>query len=1170
MSIVLGSRIQYNEAKVIIFSKFMNKRVLVLVTFTLILSIVSIFQIRVNAQYNNTNSIRVIPIIAYELPDGGKSIKVDIIAENLDILDFKPNTAFTLGRCAPDNKWFTKENVCADMVFQQGITDNLEIATITLQTKHDLTGSIKIKLTYVVDDGSEKVYESTKQIGVSPANPTLIVGVGLLVFVLIAAVSWNKYGKKIGFKYKVSAVAFLGVSLAVVFFGSNSFNMLPETGTLVLNKQTVAKLISSEKGITGIDVEVSAQRGTVSNITTRTSLFSVSDQATFKTSTPDDIAIKTINDYKKYLASTSGYITFKKYDTRKDDQGTYVRFQQYVSDVPVYGGEVIVFVQNNEPKTITSTTSAIDYINPKAIITAAEAKELALSYFKKSYGRAPQNVIEPKLWVYDAGMVNTNSSQRALIYNVDMSDSVYPLNYFIDANTGAIIVSNSHVSKTTVTNATTPDISVAFGTPQCDVSGKLTVDVWFTAGTMLGNYETHLSEDINFGDSSTYHVSLLNVTYYTSLAPDDFHKISDGSPMGALRSQAVYHARVLQESTGLYSETVSVTMPICNTPTPTSTPTPTPTPPFVPPVLYFGTAYCTPEGKLRNLVTFSGNGALDNFYVDVSKDLSWNASLYYHKFFGIAVTEGRAIIPTDFVKAAGVGNMGDLSFNTVYYVRVLQVGTNLYSEVKSFTTPFVCALPVMDRAIYKRVYDGLGFSLKRQEGDPPTNITEVDNAYDEYKNYSDYLVSKFNWYGGNGTGGLDVNHFFPPGYAPISIDYIGNPDPVCDYSNGGGYVAYYNRVSIIFCYPDGVDAMTMAHEMTHAVTNTKIQNILNAEYNEGFSYTIPLYRAKSWNYLWWAPKTKYDENLKCDEPHSGGGLMAYMAQLFTSGGTQSGCTIQGIGWEKAEQISFKLYEYMTGATTLIDVYNNYINACMGLIGSYGITGSDCEQVKNAGLATMMDQPGKCVPGSVPTTPICSTPTPTPTSTPTPTIGPVGCNILKTTSQCNAAIASLKAKYPQIIRDKPNKKVSCIISGTGNACTVAGSVITCPRKNFVTTKLIFHEIMHQYRLSILTLLGGTSTATSELQASLLEDKLFANEPTCMGAQFKFKGLDKTWRDSNLLVKGLTSAGITTEKMWQFALGERDTLKPYVSKFIKNATKTADIYTGGICSKTSCPL
>ena len=97
------------------------------------------------------------------------------------------------------------------------------------------------------------------------------------------------------------------------------------------------------------------------------------------------------------------------------------------------------------------------------------------------------------------------------------------------------------------------------------------------------------------------------------------------------------------------------------------------------------------------------------------------------------------------------------------------------------------------------------------------------------------------------------------------------------------------------------------------------------------------------------------------------------------GGSYNGRTITGIGLTKASKIEYRaLTTYLTSGADFIDDFTALNQSCSDLIGTAGITASDCSQVQLALQATEMNRPLSCS-DAVPPPPLCPNDT-TPTNT----------------------------------------------------------------------------------------------------------------------------------------------------------------------------------------------
>lgn len=82
--------------------------------------------------------------------------------------------------------------------------------------------------------------------------------------------------------------------------------------------------------------------------------------------------------------------------------------------------------------------------------------------------------------------------------------------------------------------------------------------------------------------------------------------------------------------------------------------------------------------------------------------------------------------------------------------------------------------------------------------------------------------------------------------------------------------------------------------------------------------------------------------------------------LATMGGQFNGCSITGIGREKVEQILYEsVVHHYAGNETFSQAYNDQIQTCSDLIGEFGITLADCQEVVKALQSVELNQVGKC-------------------------------------------------------------------------------------------------------------------------------------------------------------------------------------------------------------------
>jgi bacillolysin len=97
--------------------------------------------------------------------------------------------------------------------------------------------------------------------------------------------------------------------------------------------------------------------------------------------------------------------------------------------------------------------------------------------------------------------------------------------------------------------------------------------------------------------------------------------------------------------------------------------------------------------------------------------------------------------------------------------------------------------------------------------------------------------------------------------------------------------------------------------------------------------------------------------------HENSGVGNKAASLMTDGGSFNGYSVRGIGLYRSALIWYELMTHLlTSAADYNDVYDGLQQACLNLVGTSGITFSDCGSVHGAVAATQMDlQPSSVAP-----------------------------------------------------------------------------------------------------------------------------------------------------------------------------------------------------------------
>jgi bacillolysin len=88
--------------------------------------------------------------------------------------------------------------------------------------------------------------------------------------------------------------------------------------------------------------------------------------------------------------------------------------------------------------------------------------------------------------------------------------------------------------------------------------------------------------------------------------------------------------------------------------------------------------------------------------------------------------------------------------------------------------------------------------------------------------------------------------------------------------------------------------------------------------------------------------------------HTNSGVNNKAAYLMTDGGTFNGITVAALGLTKVAKIYYEVQtNLLTSTAGYTDLGNVLYQACFNLIGQAGITGSDCQEVRDAAMAVEM-------------------------------------------------------------------------------------------------------------------------------------------------------------------------------------------------------------------------
>ncbi|HEY7626037.1 MAG TPA: M4 family metallopeptidase, partial [Ilumatobacteraceae bacterium] len=263
----------------------------------------------------------------------------------------------------------------------------------------------------------------------------------------------------------------------------------------------------------------------------------------------------------------------------------------------------------------------------------------------------------------------------------------------------------------------------------------------------------------------------------------------------------------------------------------------------------------------------------------------------------------------------------------------------------------------------------------RSEGQAATGLSDVDSAYDLSGVVYDFYSTVLGRDSINGNG-MQIRSTVR--YCPSMSN--------CPYKN-----AFWNGSQMVYGQGYTVADDVVGHELTHGVTQYTSKLLYYAEsgaINESMSDVmgelIDLWNVGPFDTAldrWLMGEqipggairsmkdpTQFGDPDKMTSSnyrggvadnrgvHTNNGVNNKAAFLITDGATFNGQTVTGIGIEKTAHI------YYTAETTLLGPGSDYLDlyyalqqACINLIGSFGITSDDCAQVAKAVTATEMNQ-----------------------------------------------------------------------------------------------------------------------------------------------------------------------------------------------------------------------
>ncbi len=318
-----------------------------------------------------------------------------------------------------------------------------------------------------------------------------------------------------------------------------------------------------------------------------------------------------------------------------------------------------------------------------------------------------------------------------------------------------------------------------------------------------------------------------------------------------------------------------------------------------------------------------------------------------------------------------------------WFIEAKKIDVREYVWVDAHRGAILLHFSQLAEARKRKIYDTfssdtLPGTLVRSEGQNPTGDPDADKAYLFSGHTYDYFKNQHGRDSYDGLGATMIS----------TVHYCDLTNFFCPYEN-----AFWNGDQMV--YGDGFSAAddVDAHELTHAVTENSARLYyytqsggLNESFSDIFGESVDLGNGAgndTASVRWLMgedvpglgairnmknpgafndPAKVNDVNYKCDindgdqgGVHSNSGVPNHAYALMVDGGSFNGQNITGIGLAKAGKIEYRaLTRYLTSGSTFLDDYNALQRSCTDLIGTSGITATNCTQVKNALNAVQMN------------------------------------------------------------------------------------------------------------------------------------------------------------------------------------------------------------------------
>ncbi len=131
--------------------------------------------------------------------------------------------------------------------------------------------------------------------------------------------------------------------------------------------------------------------------------------------------------------------------TKTEEGGrSFVRFQQKIGDIPVFGGELIVQTDSSGGVvSVSGKTTPHLVVDTQPSIDSSVAVEKALQLAGKNYllDRAALTATTPELWIYNPSLLGSGPNVNKLVWRVEIRTvDIRPINelVLVDAHTGSV------------------------------------------------------------------------------------------------------------------------------------------------------------------------------------------------------------------------------------------------------------------------------------------------------------------------------------------------------------------------------------------------------------------------------------------------------------------------------------------------------------------------------------------------------------------------------------------------------------------------------------------------------------------------------------------------------------------------------------------------------------